>query len=98
MQKIFDFYKKNKMDVLTGGAAAVIVGFLGVILLIGVGGSDSDAYKVENGSDLETTIEAVAEESGSFIEEDITGEKSSDMREGLLHIIEGIKNYIQLYL
>ena len=75
---IFDFYKKNKMDVLTGGAAAVIVGFLGVILLIGVGGSDSDAYKVENGSDLETTIEAVAEESGSFIEEDITGEKSSD--------------------
>lgn len=54
MQKLIDFYKKNKMDVITGGVAAIIVGFIGITLLAGVGESDSDNEISSNY--LETTI------------------------------------------
>lgn len=77
MQKILDFYKKNKLDVITGGVAAIIVGFIGIVLLSGVGETDNNAGKDNNGTGLETTIEVMAEENSSYLKETTTSEEVS---------------------
>ena len=45
MQKLKDYYKKNKIDIITGFIAAVIIGFIGVTLLTGVGDTNSEEDK-----------------------------------------------------
>ena len=57
MRRLKEYYKKNKIDIITGTIASVIIGFIGVTLLAGVGRSDSGEENV-SGSEAVATVES----------------------------------------
>lgn len=69
MQRLKEYYKKNKLDIITGTIAAVIIGFIAVILLIGVGESSNED---ETSSQVESFVGTPAESDGK-----LTGENDN---------------------
>ena len=75
MQKLIDFYKKNKLDVITGGVAAIIISFIIVMLVVGPG--ESSSYEEETTSSLQETSEDIVDSNGVVGGEDESIEKST---------------------